>query len=318
MTRSRPSGARALIPFLPLALLAACGGGGGGGSSGPAGSNTDVTFTSFEAARPNTTVVMQGISQSLSGTVNPNGTVDSLALGTVDGTRSTARLTYNATRELSNMTFLAPQSGAIFQNPDCSSGPVCTGETANTSGVAADPRWFGWNYQTYGVWLSEPTPSTFTAGAMSAGAQTPGNAVPTTGNAVFTGLSSGFYFDTAGTPYFTSANMRAAVNWGTRAIDFSTANTSIGNLLTGTAPTAMPGLDVTGTLSYAAGASQFSGTVSAAGVPVNTAGIPVSPAPLSGNANGRFYGPAAQEIGGVYTLSGGTRERMIGAFGGKR
>ena len=318
MTLSRSSCARSLIVSVPMAVLAACGGGGGGGS-GPAGSTTDVTFTSFDAVRPSTTVVMQGISQTMSGTVNGNGTVDNVTVGTVDGTRSTARLTYDATRNLSNMTFLAPQSAAIFLNPDCTSGPVCTGETANASGVASDPRWFGWNYQSYGVWLSEPTLSTFTAGAMSAGAQTPGSAVPTSGNAVFTGLSSGFYFDQGGTPYFASSNMRAAVNWGTRNIDFSTNNTTIGNLLTGAAPTTMAGLDLTGTLTYSAGTSQFNGAVTASGIPAGTTGIPASPAPLSGNANGRFYGPAAQEIGGVYTLSGtGTRERLIGAFGGKR
>ncbi|MCW5620010.1 MAG: transferrin-binding protein-like solute binding protein [Burkholderiales bacterium] len=61
-----------------------------------------------------------------------------------------------------------------------------------------------------------------------------------------------------------------------------------------------------GTLIYAAGTNRFDGAVSSAD------------AQLSGNASGRFYGPAAQEIGGIYHLQGAGLEMMMGSFGGIR
>jgi hypothetical protein len=224
----------------------------------------------------------------------------------LDGGSSTAQLTFDGSNNLSAMSFSAPQSSAAYSGVDCSSGVVCTGETATSAGVAADARAFGWNYQSFGVWLNETSPTTFQAGAMSAGAVTPGSAVPLAGNPTFLGLTSGFYVDTAGVPYFTSASLSANVNFGTQSILFSTTNTTIGNLSTGTAPISASGLNMTGTLTYAPGSSQFTGPVTAPGVS------------LSGTATGRFYGPAAEEIGGVYRLTGTAPSSMIGAFGGRR
>jgi C-lobe and N-lobe beta barrels of Tf-binding protein B len=67
-------------------------------------------------------------------------------------------------------------------------------------------------------------------------------------------------------------------------------------------------------LTYAAGSSQFTGPVTAPGVPTGGG--------LAGIANGSFYGPTAQEIGGVFslnnTVTSGSREAIVGGFGGKR
>ena len=44
-----------------------------------------------------------------------------------------------------------------------------------------------------------------------------------------------------------------------------------------------------------------------------------SAAPFAYGATGHFYGPAAEALGGTYGLTGsGPRERLMGAFGGKR
>jgi hypothetical protein len=49
-------------------------------------------------------------------------------------------------------------------------------------------------------------------------------------------------------------------------------------------------------------------------VPVTTANTQ-----LTGTATGRFYGPLAEEIGGVYSLNGaGPLQSMGGGFGGKK
>jgi hypothetical protein len=100
--------------------------------------------------------------------------------------------------------------------------------------------------------------------------------------------------------------MTATVDFGARTVDFRTTGTTIGNLSTGGSPISRPGLDLRGNLGYAAGTNQFTGGVSTADTSLN------------GSATGRFYGPAAQEIGGVYSLTGAGQSSLIGGFGGKR
>jgi hypothetical protein len=98
--------------------------------------------------------------------------------------------------------------------------------------------------------------------------------------------------------------MSAGVNFDVRSIDFSTSSTTRADLATAT-PTSDPGLNLAGTFTYSAGTNQFSGSLTTQ----NTF--------LAGSGTGRFYGPNAQEIGGVYSLTG-SGGSMLGAFGGKR
>ena len=98
--------------------------------------------------------------------------------------------------------------------------------------------------------------------------------------------------------------MNATVDFGARNILFTTSDTKALNMNTN-AETANTSLNLTGTLTFP-GSASFSGNVST----VDNR--------LSGTASGRFYGPAAEELGGTYHLSRGTRERMIGGFGAKR
>jgi hypothetical protein len=63
-------------------------------------------------------------------------------------------------------------------------------------------------------------------------------------------------------------------------------------------------LDLSGSLSWAAGVNNFSGQVQ------------TRDGNLNGSASGKFYGPTAQEIGGTYQLGGGGVSRMVGGFGG--
>jgi hypothetical protein len=267
-----------------------------------------VPFTSFGAVQPNQRVVMPGISQTASGTATGSGTVATINLSAVDSAASSARLTYDGSRNLSAMSFAAPGSSASYSGGEinCGSGVGCTGENANSVALAADPNAFGWNYQSYGVWFKDTGPTTFEVGAMSAGAVTPGSSVPLSGPGNFTGLSSGLYVDPSGVPFFTSAQVSAVVNWGGRSIAFSTSNSTVANLSTNGTPSSNNDLNMTGTLTYGSGSSQFTGAVNATG------------AGLSGNATGRFYGPAAEEMGGVYGLTGSGPSRMTGAFGARR
>lgn len=304
---------RFLLSSTVLLLLAACGGNKGGGSLFV----PEVPFTSFAAVQPQTTVVMSnGFSSATSGnyTAGIGGitiTVPGTGLSIADDTTAanTMKLTYDSSRLLTGVSFSTPNGEASFSlggttTFGCTAG-VCTAHNSGGDAVVIDGITFGWNYQTFGVWNRLASSTVFQAGAISAGAVTPASAVPASGNAVFTGTARGFYTPAAGTPFSTTANMSANVDWGAKSIMFTTTGTTVTNLNTGGAPVANAGLNLTGTLTYSPVTNSFTGSVTPATVA------------MTGAATGRFYGPAAQEIGGTYSLTGagGT---MVGGFGGKR
>lgn len=286
-----------------VATLAACGGGGGGGSViAPGAAPTagpEVPFSSFSAVKPNTTTVMSGMSRT------GRGSASSLQLDPVS-TNSTAKLNIGADGKVNGMSLLAPQSSVSFAPGSVNCRPLgaCAAGDGEKTGVVLNPATLGWNYQSFGVWAVDGAP--MQVGAMSAGAVTPATAVPTMGSATFTGHAGGFYFDGTGSRLTTDAQMSAVTNFSSRTIDFSTTGTMVSTTANPPATSARPELNLSGNLSYGSGSSQFSGNVSTA----NSA--------LSGNASGRFYGPNAEEMGGVYGLSGSNGARMVGAFGGKR
>lgn len=296
-----------------LVLLAAgCGGGGGSNIR-------EVPFTSFSAVQPNTRVVMSGgISTTVTGTyvgTLPNITVQSVNAPVNDlAGVSTQKLTYDGNKTLSGMSFSTPSGSASFSRSGgtdwaCNSG-VCAAATSSGLALIIDgtvPVPNGWNYQTFGVWGQTTSSTAFQAGAISAGAVTPATAVPNVGNALFTGVANGFFVENVGglpgIPAFMTASMSADVNFGTGNIAFSTTG-SMQIPLNGTAAFSKPTLNMTGTLSYTPGSSSsFSGNVATSG--------------MSGTATGRFYGPSAQEIGGIFHL-GGFDGTLVGGFGGRR
>jgi hypothetical protein len=255
---------------------------------------------------------MEGTSAAMSGTQIVTGdtsTITSANRSPIGG--ATVKFSYDDARALSGISVTTPQASFSFDRNapghtvSCSGGGTCSAEKPNTEAMAMDPFVVGWNYQSFGVWGTNLDSPSWQLGAVSAGTPTSGSSLPTTGTATFSGLSAGFYSDPAGTPHATSANMRADVDFGSRNIQFSTSNTRVTNSNTHVRTTDT-GLNLSGSLSYAPGVNAFSGTVQTQ----NTL--------LGGQAGGRFYGPAAEEIGGVYSLQGAGLSRMLGGFGGKR
>lgn len=299
----------AAFPIVLMSALGACVGGAGGGGGGPGGGSVapDVSFTSFTAIPPNQAVVMQGVSQTASGTSS------TLQLNDIDRNDSSTVLTYDAKGNLTGLTLTTPQSSMSFTGKEITPShdregrrTAFVGQDETALAVAVDPTYKGWNYQSFGVWLKDVSVNSFQAGALSAGAITPASALPTgLTDARFTGHAAGFYFDGEGNRYATDAQMNAISDFKNRNIQFSTS----GTLLTDTstrARTTDTTLDLNGNWSYAPGTSQFSGSVRTAD------------GALTGTGSGRFYGPNAEEIGGVYGLTGAGGARMLGGFGGKR
>ena len=177
-----------------------------------------------------------------------------------------------------------------------------------TDGVAliANPYQAGWNYQTFGVWAEPVTSGTEAVRGISFGAATPSSwiQIPSSGDATFTGKLAGIYISSIGKGGFATADLGVHVDFGTRTLSLASTGTMAHD---GSAWTPSPGLDVHGTLSYSPGSGDFTGTLA------NAAGT------MSGASLGRFYGPAAEELGGEFTLkSPTTTETFVGAYGAKR
>ena len=325
------AGMRRAASLAAMALVGGCGGGGGGGGvvvpetiTAQSPSSAAGAAASFTAAKPNQTLAMEGPSVTLSGTGAQGGTfnthITSASQAAVD--RGTYRFSYDGARELSAISVNTPQASFSFDRASppgsvrCDGPGTCSGFSVGAHLTLRDPVAAGWNYQTFGVWGTQYHPfgpwnvdfslPAWRAGAFSAGSPTSGNAIPVSGSATFSGLAAGFYFDSTSLyPYATSANMTARVDFAARAIGFSTSDTRLVNNQMGVQATNQ-GLNLTGTLSYAQGINAITG------------GVQTRDGALSGQANGRFYGPGAEEIGGIYALQGSGVARMIGGFGGKR
>ena len=180
---------------------------------------------------------------------------------------------------------------------------VALNNAQTTVGAFANPSAYGFEYQTYGAWGAYGNATT-PAYAISVGNPSPASAIPLTGAVTFTGGATGYYVDASKFGYVTNADMVAAVTFNNRSVAFSTTNTSVTGG-PGAPQLSAPVLNMTGNLSYVAGVNAMTGTATTANG-------------MSGNMNGKFYGPAINEIGGTYAVTGSGVGSMVGGFGGKR
>lgn len=176
--------------------------------------------------------------------------------------------------------------------------------TSSDTGLIANPYVLGWEYQSFGVWNSQAGPAG-SIRASSFGAPTPASALPTSGSATFSGKVAGVYISPQGQSAMAAGDLSVNANFSTRSLAFSSSATSI--TLDARSATAAPHLNLKGTLSYAPNTNSFSGALATAG------------GTLTGSSQGRFYGPAAQELGGAFTVKSSTTvETFTGAYGAKR
>jgi hypothetical protein len=292
---------KSLTLMLPLAI-AACAGGGSSSSSSSSSSAATTPFTSWS-----TTTV--GVPVNLSGGPSSTLAVDGSSVqAAADGA---ATLTLNSSNNFSaisasnlggSVSFSAA-NGDTLQSGFNSATTVALNKSQTIVGTFANPSTYGFEYQTYGAWGAYGN-STAPAYAVSVGSPSPVGAIPAVGALTFTGGSTGYYVDPSKFGYVTNANMVAVVTFDNRTVSFSTTNTSIAGG-PGAPQISAPSLNMTGNLSYAAGTNAMTGTAT------TTNG-------MSGNMNGKFYGPALNEVGGTYAVTGSGIGSMVGGFGGKR
>jgi len=218
---------------------------------------------------------------------------------TVDSSRSlTAISITNSNRTITFSKSAGDQFGRVagtslllVQNP-----------AGSNYAIAVDPTLQGWDYQSFGVWVTGAGTGSGSAGSLTVGARTAGGSIPAAGTATFTGLIGGTYLDAAGAEHLVGGSMAINADFGGRSLSLTSSGTA--DITTGAA---MAGLNLSGTLSFAAQNNLITGSLS------STNGR------LSGPTTAYFYGPAAQEIGGIFTLSAVSGlERFGGGFGGRR
>lgn len=144
------------------------------------------------------------------------------------------------------------------------------------------------------------------------GYETPPASIPTTGTATFSGAAQGTVF-TPGTPFVgTAVNGAAAlsVNFGSGSITGALTKMQYVNPAnpgSSSAPNYLPWNDVSVNASIAAGTNQFSGSTAVTSTPQSPLSLKGS---ATGHINGLFFGPSAQTLGGIWSLSDGTNAAL--------
>ena len=143
------------------------------------------------------------------------------------------------------------------------------------------------------------------SGYMVAGFETAGGAITGSGTVTFNGIGRGGYVTTSDIRY-PNFNVTANVDFSARTVALETTDTQYydyGDCTNVCYPDVVvrDDLNFTSTLSYAATTNNISGTVAADG--------------MSGTADARFYGAAAEEFGGTFYMNAGDSKYYYGYFG---
>jgi len=286
-----------LLPF----VISACA--GGGSSSSSSGSASTNAFTSWSATiSANTPASFTGGSTAVMALDGSTVQTDSDGTATLALGGNGIFSSIKAATPTSSVSF-SPSSGDTLQSGFFQTSTIALNKAETTIGVFTNPTYYGFEYQTYGAWGAYGNATT-SANAISVGSATPVTGIPATGSYTFTGGASGYYTDPSKFAYVTNASMTATASFDARTVNFTTTGTNISGSPSGSA-IPVPDLNLTGTLAIASGANKVAGTVTTV-------------SGMSGNANGKFYGPTANEVGGTYAVSGSNLGSFVGGFGGKR
>ena len=294
--------------FFSILLLSGCGGGGSTSSV------TVAPFVSYSQVGTNTSVTVEnGISNEGDYTYNV-GALTLTSLTNLQAGQSGAKVvvSYDSSSDLGTATLTTAGGTSISWNSASDTfGTLLINNNVEVAASAngenytliANPYNFGWNYQTFGTWLTGAGTGSGKVGNYSIGSPTIGASIPTTGTATYTGATGGRYATAAGLDYFVSSSLTATANYATRSVALtSTSSVGTRDLL---AQSSLNAVDFTGSMTYAAATNSLTGTITTTGG-------------LSGTVKGQFYGPGANELGGSFTATGAGLETFSGAFGAKK
>ncbi|MGR3807862.1 transferrin-binding protein-like solute binding protein [Pasteurella testudinis] len=196
-------------------------------------------------------------------------------------------------------------------------GVYATTKEAYTAYFWRDPAVAGWNYQTYGAFDKQGFELDTQLIYQTVGEATA--SVPTEKSAVYKGISSGSYGKAGDYKGGTTADVTVNVDFDKRTFDFKTENTKSYALeITGNTAKLADGvsredLNLVGQGNWVRGKNTFEGIAR------------TTDRKLDGILHGTFYGPNADEVGGVFGVQqkfknglDEPRDYYIGAFGARR
>jgi hypothetical protein len=187
------------------------------------------------------------------------------------------------------------------------SGSIRTGLVAQGAG---DAPTYGLSYVVLGEWSTYASATTplQNATAFAFGYETTSAAMPNTGTAVFSGTATAQIYkpvDAEIHSNYATGNAALSVDFGSGKLTGAFTNMRYGT---------QPWNDVSVNGNIAAGTNKFSGSTAVTSAP----GTPFS---LSGSATGRidggFYGPKAENLGAIWSLSDGTGSVLGGVAAGR-
>ena len=155
------------------------------------------------------------------------------------------------------------------------------------------------DYASYGVWghrIDSLFFTTFYGEALSFGVLTTANHMPTAGTATYNGFMDGYYANVLNEVWDLTGSVNLIAKFATAEITGEVNNISATRII------GPPGFFNFGNIAIngAIAGDTFSGTASSSG--------------LSGVTFGQFYGPNADEVGGVFQMSNGRGAEAVGAF----
>lgn len=278
----------ALVP-----IISACNNGGGGDTQ---------SFSGFSNVAANSTTRLEGRGRTADFQVN-SGT-SQVTVSNVSGNQSaTVEIRTDANGDAVGGSFASGNSTASFGDGDTvEEGPSFIDYTSgdeNTRARAGRPDTNNFEHQSFGVWITGFETGTGTIGTTSVGTRTAAANVPTATPATFNGRSAGLARRNDGIAYATDSQVEISTG-DFRTLSITSSNTNGVNLDTNVA-SSTPELDFTGTATV--NGAEFSGTIT--GTAVN------------GSINGDFFGPNAEEVGGLFESESGSTT-YLGAFGAVR
>lgn len=284
---------------------------GGGCSSSSGGGGFPIRqFTSWDDINPGETVVING------NVVHANYQTDLNTgftnAGPTQSSAAEARLTYDNNSNLVRVDIDAGGASVDFnENQGDDIGLVfgnliggAISANGEEIGLWAEPDGLGFNYQTFGVWLTGYNTGAGVAAAGSFGARTPDANVPGAGAGVLTynGAASGFAVDAAGIPFLVISSSEVVVDFGDGTFNFETTGSLKDNLVDAFefAFVGDPDFNLAGAGNIVG--SSLEGNVATAGYD------------LAGDVDAWLYGVDASEVGGLFDLVGADG-RYVGSFG---
>ncbi len=178
--------------------------------------------------------------------------------------------------------------------------------TDGTRIVLHDPAAAGWTYQTFAHYVDPK--NGITHGYQSIGDETAVSAMPTSGTATYTGITTAYLVETGKADRQLTADVKAVADFAKKGLRFETSNAQFHALNNGVRESQVAsGYNMKGSASWSANSNSFTGKVATADNQ------------MTGQLLGKFYGAQAAEIGGTYGLQNADNSKqLIGGYGAKR